>query len=804
MSSPANLLRMVGLGLLIGAVATLAAEKKATARGFPATRAEKASFSRPHDGANSDLSPPGFSWWRAAPRGQATYRLKIMDPRGAVVYESPALDDPVHVPTKVLREGAYTWTVDALDAGGKNFDTFGPRRFTIAPKAIAQPWVPVKELLARVPAAHPRILFPRAQLSEIRSTLNTTRRQAFAALRQQANSALKLEVPPEPDYDKLPTKAEQRLGYHKSFGEMRRYHTSGMVNLALMYALSGERKYGEHAKALLLGATAWDPEGISSIMSPFGDEIGLGLVKSEAHAYDWIHDLLSPAEERKVRQMLIARADQMMRRLERRDYLVSPEESHAGRLPGYLVEHAIALAEEPRAAVWMDYGLRALTTVHPHWAGFDGGWAEGLSYGLSYNTTSMAPFEALRVATGFDLWQRPAHRNLRHFFVYTTSPVGEIFGFGDSFQEPVAGRASTLRGLLEFHAERYQDPVVRGWVGLLRSRGGSDVETAVLPALMLPSTLEPQSPESLPQDAVFYGVGWAALHTRLAKPADDLMVLFKSSPYGGVSHSYSDQNGFMILKGGKVLALPSGGTRYPQHGSPFHTEYTQQTRAQNAILVNGRGQVRSGSGHGGRIAAFESTTHLGYVCGDATDAYGGLLKTGRRHVLLIRPDVVVMVDDLEAPQPAEYQWLLHAFEKFELDERAQTLVSRRGGAAMQVRFFSGDRLSFAQTDAWPVEPKKGFPTARAAEPEKRWHFTASTPRTSATRRIAAVMTIADKSEKPDCRVRDAGNGLVEVESASRDGVARVRIDLNTPGAQSPILNVEYRPKSGNVERITAR
>lgn len=794
------------LGLLLGPSVLLeGADKKAAApHGFPRTRPERASFARPVENETMDVSPPGFSWWRAAPIGQATYRLRIVDARGGVAYESPSLGDPVHVPTKVLPEGKYTWTVDALDSRGKKLDTFGPRQFTIAAGAIPQPWVSAKELLARVPAARPRILFPQAELSNIRSTLTNTRREPFNALRRHADAALKLDVPPEPNYDKLPTKAEQRLGYTKSFAEMRRYHTSGMVDLALMYALSGEQKYGEHAKALLLGAAEWDPEGISSIMSPYGDEIGLGLVKSEAQTYDWIYDLLSESERAKAKQMLIARADQMMRRLEKRDYLMNPEESHAGRLPGYLLEHAIALAEEPRAAVWLDYGLRALTTVHPHWAGFDGGWAEGLSYGLAYNTTSMAPMEALRVATGFDLWQRPAHRKLRHFFVYNTSPPGEIFGFGDSFDSPVAGRASTLRGLLEFHAERYRDPVIRGWVDLLKSERGGSVESTVLPALMLPSTIKPQSPASLPPDAVFHGVGWAALHSNLSQPAEDLMVMFKSSPYGGVSHSYCDQNGFAILKGGKALAVP-GGSRYPQHGTPFHTEYTQQTRAQNAILVNGKGQVRAGSEHGGRIAAFESTRHLGYVCGDATAAYGTLLKTARRHVLLIRPDVVVIVDDLEAPQPAEFQWLMHAFENLELDEAAQTLVSRRGDALMHVRLLAGDRMRFAQTDAWPVEPKKGFPTARSPEPRKRWHFSASTNGSAAVRRIAAVMTVGAGGAKPECRVRELGNGAIEVDASSRDGTARVRLDLSPTGnTGQPILDAEFRPTSGPLERISAK
>ncbi len=769
---------------------------------FPESRPPNGSFARPVEGEVVDLSPPGFSWWRTAPAGQATYRLTVIDRQGRVAYESPQLTDPVHVPEKVLPAGQYTWTVEAVDSGGQVTDRFGPRHFMVAPGAAAQPWVPVRELLARVPAEHPRLLFPNARSAEFQATLATARRQAYASLREQADAALKLDVPPEPDYDKLPTRAEQRLGYMESFGRLRRYHTDGMVNLALMYLLSGERKYGEHARALLLGAAEWDPEGISSILSPYGDEVGLGLVKSAAQVYDWIHDLLGEAERRKVRQMLVARADQMLRRLEKRDYLVSPGESHAGRLPGYLIEHALALAEEPRAAAWLDYGLRAMCTVHPHWAGHDGGWAEGLSYGLSYNTITMAPMEALRVATGFDLWQRPAHRKLRHFFLYNTSPVGEIFGFGDMYERPVASRAAALRGLMEFHAQRYGDPVVRGWVDLLRSSTGGEVESSVLPAMMQPCTIAPRSPDRLPPDAVFHGVGWAALHSNLAQPGDDLMVMFKSSPYGGVSHSYSDQNAFAILKGGKALALP-GGTRYPQHGSPFHTEYTQQTRAQNAVLVNGRGQERAGSGRGGRIAGFESTAHMGYVAGDAAEAYGGSLEVGRRHVLLVRPDVVVIVDDLEAPAPAEFQWLLHAWEKLELDEAAQTLISRRDDATMQVRLYGAGRMAFAQTDEWPVEPRKGFPTATAPEPEKRWHFTATTNRDAAARRIAAVMTISAGNERPECRIREVADGI-EIETASADGVGIVRVELAPGAGQRTILEAEYRPKRGAVERISAR
>jgi hypothetical protein len=113
-------------------------------------------------------------------------------------------------------------------------------------------------------------------------------------------------------------------------------------------------------------------------------------------------------------------------------------------------------------------------------------------------------------------------------------------------------------------------------------------------------------------------------------------------------------------------------------------------------------------------------------------------------------------------------------------------------------------MKFAQTDAWPVEPKKGFPTASAPEPAKRWHFSASTSDAAAARRIAAVMTVGAGSGKSSTQVREVGNRL-EVLTTSPQGSGTVRIDLSTGGAgQQPILDVEYRPRSGSVERISVR
>jgi len=393
---------------------------------------------------------------------------------------------------------------------------------------------------------------------------------------------------------------------------------------------------------------------------------------------------------------------------------------------------------------------------------------------------------------------------VRRFFMYNISPRSEIMPWGDSEHGAVSRRSSGVRSLLQFHALRYNDPALRWWVDLLQTRDGKKASLAALPGLILPDTVEPQQPMDLPPDAAFNGVGWAVLHSDLTRPDDDLMVMFKSSPYGPVSHSHADQNSFAIMKGGHALALP-GGERWPTHGSPFHTQYAQQTVAHNAILVDGHGQINRDATANGRLTKFVTQPHFGYVCGDARAAYGKRLKRCRRHVLLVRPWLLCVVDDLDAPEPAEFQWLVHAREELDLREDAQTFVSHRGGAAMRVHLVTPGGFAFSQTNEWPMSPKTGFPKVRKKEPAKQWHFTAAARERAAKRRIAAIMVVGSEGSIPKCDVAVSRAGRVEVRGKLPAGEAIVRIDLSVGRAgQSPILDLRLRPKSGAVETLSAQ
>ena len=744
---------------------------------FPKTRPQATNYIRPRNNETLTISPPGFCWWRAAERGACEYRL-VVKHNGSPHYTSPLTPEPLHIPDVVFPEGHYTWYIEAITNNTVQA-TSDTQSFTISENAVHQPWVDPKILLNHVPKEHPRLFFLASQLDDVRATLTTTRAEAFQALKQEADMGLTLDLIAEPDYDQIQDPSERRLAYHACFQTTRKVHDQGMRSMALMYLLTGEQKYGNHAKALILDATNWDVEGISSIMAPYGDEVGLGLLRAGAEVYDWLYDLFTEEERTQVATMVGARADQMIRQLEKSDYTYKPEGSHNGRLPGFLLEHAIALAEDPRAVGWVEYALKIIGTNFPHWAGSDGGWAQGVPYGMAYNTRDANAFHAWQNATGHSIWLKPFYQGLPWFFYYCVSPIGEIMPFGDTEHAPV--RPSQARTLMQFHGLRLQDARLRKWADQANKTGEHAAEISPYPGILLPDDLDTTQPtEPLPNDKVFRGIGWAALHSDITNPKDDFMVMFRSSPYGGVSHGHGCArrrcHRSVIMKGGRAL-ICAGGERFPQHGTPFHNEYAQQSISHNCILVNGQGAINRDGNRGGEIVDFFTQDQYGYVCGEAQNAYGDLMTKNRRHLLLIRPSILILIDDLETPQPANFQWLLHAFEKFDIN--GSTVVSKRKGATLTGNIYASTNLSLSQTDDWIVAPDKGFPTLKKPLPPKRWHFTAETTDQTNQCRIASIFSVQGPDEDaPKINIQQDGD-RVQFEYNTARGL--ISLDPNASG-----------------------
>jgi hypothetical protein len=222
----------------------------------------------------------------------------------------------------------------------------------------------------------------------------------------------------------------------------------------------------------------------------------------------------------------------------------------------------------------------------------------------------------------------------------------------------------------------------------------------------------------------------ASLHTTLLDARDDVHFLFKSSPFGSQSHGHNPQNTFQLNAYGEAL-LTSCVYR-DLHGSKFHYGWAHSTVAQNAVLVNRQGQVKHAASSRGRIVAEELTSRYDYVAGDATAAYEGRLARSLRHVVFVKGDTpfIVLLDDLAAPEPATFQFMLHALKTFAIDRESAELRLERPAAGLTVRYLSPSSLAFRQWNGYDPKPTREFPN--------QWHVEAAT---TEKRKELALLTV---------------------------------------------------------------
>ncbi|MEM9453156.1 MAG: heparinase II/III family protein [Myxococcota bacterium] len=617
-------------------------------------------------------------------------------------------------------------------------------RLEVPPEFVAS------RMAEQLPHTHPRLLYTRPRLEQIRDTLQTTRRQGWGRLLRDAERARERSVVPVyPSYRSIEDRKARQIAYKRYYMELRQDVDAGLQPLALAYLVTQSRRYLEPAKAIALELAQWptNKEDITSVFPRWGwDEVGLSIARCLHRAYDWLYDGLSDDERARLSRACIARATQVYLRLQQVDFLANPQCSHCNRLITYLGEMGLVLGQETREATeWFVYSVRAMTTVYPYWATDDGGWSEGLWYAHDYLELAAPLLVALSGERCVDLWRRPVFKNLPDFIFYCVALHGEMLPFGDGAELDRSCSASTHFGrLMTLWSHIYEDPKLTWWTSMANARDESSWELELYFEDLPPRDPLPSLPDAIPGARRFSGVGWAAIHGNLCDPRRDTVLLFKSSPFGSVSHSHADQNTFAISKGGRALAIPSG-YYGPAYGLPHHSEWTQSTKANNCILVDGRGQSRQDPAAVGQIIAFHDSSTMTYVAGDATSAYAGALLRCHRHILMIRPGVILMLDELEAPRPAHFTWLLHSLGEMRL--REDGAVVQRGDARLDVTLLCTEGLELHQDDRFDPPYDAGLPPGLVPNKPAQWHLSATTLAPARRVRIAAVMSVSDEYER---------------------------------------------------------
>lgn len=602
----------------------------------------------------------------------------------------------------------------------------------------------VEALTARMPATHPRLMLRPQDLPALRR---------FVAESGSGEVAHLLGKLGQPVPDMIAEPQAVPVGGKKDARATEIWRTGyTQANLAgftawrqsFLFLARDDAQAGREAARWLLQIASWDVGGGINIRT--NDEAFIQSLRPMIFAYDWAYEALTPQERETVRSAIRLRLDILWRDISRKFSLLQPtlpdsSLSHPMRFISTLGQGAQALwGESPGVEKYLAWAYEYYLRQFPVWGGEDGGWAEGLDYWGTGLTQHLRFLDGMKLL-GFDEpLARPFFRHNGYFALYNLQPY-DTSSFGDltNITRPTPNRAL----LVAKYAQLNRDPYLMRYARGLSERlpdGESYYEFNALDSLLqlfraAQDKVAERPLSELPAARHFRDIGWVAMHAALGDKERDVLLAFKSSPYGSASHSHSDQNAFVLMAYGQPLAISSGYRDW--YGSAHHDGWSRTTQAKNAILIGEQGQPIKDASASGRITRFFTGPRYDFTSGDATAAYRRQAERALRHILFVDRRYFVMLDELDTHEYRTFQWLLHARERMTLDPQTASLTSSKGAAQLRVQFLvpEAGALRLSQTDQFAVPPDAAF----AKRMPNEWHARVETTASSRTQDFLSLL-----------------------------------------------------------------
>ena len=417
----------------------------------------------------------------------------------------------------------------------------------------------------------------------------------------------------------------------------------GMADCAWAGAITGERRYSEHAAAVLKGYAEryarypYHTNNWKNATSKSGGHIFEQTLNEAAHlsteigpAFDLVlgSGVLSDADAGAIREGLIR---PMLENMARHQAGKSNWQSwhNAGMVWGGALLGDASWVRRAVSDPANGFAFQMKASV-----GADGMWYEN-SWGYHFYTLHalVAAAEPAR-RLGIDLWKDPAFRRMFTLSARYAMPDGSLPRFGDD----VHTSAASGPGLLECAWNATREEAIRG---LLPARPGwESVMFGREPGAAAGAT--PLGSE------LFRGAGHAILRVKgEAAP----VAAFTFGPYGGF-HGHLDKLSFVLFGFGRELGVDPGRAASQAYRLPVHSEWYKATVGHNAVLVDGASQEPAE----GRLEFFAASDACAAALASCDSAYKGVRH---RRMLCLLPGYLLVVDELAADKPRRFDWIYH-------------------------------------------------------------------------------------------------------------------------------------------------
>ncbi|MEM9583383.1 MAG: DUF4962 domain-containing protein [Pseudomonadota bacterium] len=678
-------------------------------------------------------NPPRFTWLPVI-EDDAAYVLRLStDPKfpakTTLVFEGVPLN--FFTPDAPLEPGTYHWAYAVWDkAAGKPSSSWSNTRSFTLSDGLPETPLPRRDIrLANVARDHPRLWMTSDRLVDFKTSVKADPDHCTWSTFYEKSVLpwMNKDVYTEPAG--YPNHTRTAPVWRQTYIDLQEVWYA-IRHLAIGGKVTDDAQMTARAKDWLMEVASWDPMGVTS--RAYTDEWAYRVCNALAWGYDWLYDDLSADARATVRTALRERTrDIAEHAIQNAKIHLFPYDSHAVRSVSLtLIPACIALLddEDDEVTDWLHYCIEFLFTVYSPWGDAQGGWAEGAQYWMMGMAYLIDAANRLKSYAGLDLYRRPFLQNTGDFPLYCNAPNTRRACFGDDSalgDLPAIKTGLNMRQLAGVTGKgEYQ------WYCDQNLITNPDTEMAFynwgwwdthFDELVFQTDF-PVVEASAPEGGLrhFKGIGWVGLQHAMDDPDEHVQFVFKSSPYGSISHSHGDQNAFCLAAYGEDLAIQSG--YYVAFNSTMHRNWRRQTKSKNAILINGKGQFAGNDkpknmASTGKILTAEQRDDHVFIHGDATAAYQILspeVTKVEREVYCVRNDYFVIVDKVDAAEPVTLEWLLHANTPFELSKTSFRNTGTRAGFYGQVVWSEAGKPTLTQETGFPdVDPAEyeGLPVS---------------------------------------------------------------------------------------------
>jgi len=334
--------------------------------------------------------------------------------------------------------------------------------------------------------------------------------------------------------------------------------------------------------------------------------------------------------------------------------------------------------------------LTVLDTIPP-----EGDWREGPGYYLGSLALGLRFAVALKRATGgaVDLMAHPSLKHAGDFVMHLTEPDGGLYNTGDN---PIFWPGGTSYETWDYMSLLAKEKRRGDWARIARMREHVTLERLMWDDLSLGS-FAPSVSDTAKQ------FPWTGVATMRSGWDDQATYVGFKSGYAQVGHAQLDANSFVVTARGERLLVDEGTWPYASLSGYFEYDGPRWdfdntgTIGHNTLLVDGAGQHPAsrdfGAEYSGKLVEFNSDPHVDIAVGDATAAYAGKLDRYVRTLAYVKPDLLLIYDQVASSEPRYLEFLFHHDGEVSGDENITTIT--RGNVTLTLM-----RVLPMEVDCW--------------------------------------------------------------------------------------------------------